>query len=448
MTQPFALGGNILRINLADRAVTIEPTAPLNARFPAGMGVNNWLLLNETPLGKEPLDPDNPLIFTAGSLVGTMVPTACRMTISCKNVLTGGFGAANAGGNFAPELKYAGFDHIVVTGRAKVPVYIDIVDSNVTIIDADDLWGKTTWEAEKALRARIDRPTLELLSIGPAGENMAAAACIIVSRTRSASRCGVGAAIAGMRPIVEIQIFDFVALTMDMLVNQAAKFRFMLGGKPTVPLVVRGPQGGGIRLAAQHSQSLEAWFTHVPGLVVVAPSTPYDAKGLLMSAIRDDNPVIFLESKLLYLGASGPVPEQPYAIPLGKADIKRKGTDATVVATSSMVPRALAAAEMLAREGIEIEIVDPRTLKPLDEETILASVAKTNRLLIVHEAWRSGGFGAEVAAMVAEKGFDDLDAPIARIGALDTPMPYNDELERAVIPSQDRIIEELRTLLP
>ncbi|MDP7233859.1 MAG: dehydrogenase E1 component subunit alpha/beta [Alphaproteobacteria bacterium] len=260
--------------------------------------------------------------------------------------------------------------------------------------------------------------------------------------------CGVGAAIAGMRPIVEIQIFDFVALTMDMLVNQAAKFRFMLGGKPTVPLVVRGPQGGGIRLAAQHSQSLEAWFTHVPGLVVVAPSTPYDAKGLLMSAIRDDNPVIFLESKLLYLGASGPVPEQPYAIPLGKADIKRKGTDATVVATSSMVPRALAAAEMLAREGIEIEIVDPRTLKPLDEETILASVAKTNRLLIVHEAWRSGGFGAEVAAMVAEKGFDDLDAPIARIGALDTPMPYNDELERAVIPSQDRIIEELRTLLP
>jgi 2-oxoisovalerate dehydrogenase E1 component len=259
--------------------------------------------------------------------------------------------------------------------------------------------------------------------------------------------CGVGAAIAGMRPVVEIQIFDFVALTMDMLVNQAAKFRFMLGGKPTVPLVVRGPQGGGIRLAAQHSQSLEAWFTHVPGLVVVAPSTPYDAKGLLTSAIRDDNPVIFLESKLLYLGASGPVPEQPYAIPLGKADIKRQGTDATIVATSSMVPRALAAAELLAREGIEIEVVDPRTLKPLDEEAILASVHKTNRLLIVHEAWRSGGFGAEVAAMVVEKGFDDLDAPIARVGALDTPMPYNDELERAVIPSQDRIVEALRALL-
>jgi len=234
---------------------------------------------------------------------------------------------------------------------------------------------------------------------------------------------------------------------MDMLVNQAAKFRFMLGGKPTVPLVVRGPQGGGIRLAAQHSQSLEAWFTHVPGLVVVAPSTPYDAKGLLTSAIRDDNPVIFLESKLLYLGASGPVPEQPYAIPLGKADIKRQGSDATIVATSSMVPRALAAAELLAREGIEIEVVDPRTLKPLDEETILASVAKTNRLLIVHEAWRSGGFGAEVAAMVVEKGFDNLDAPIARVGALDTPMPYNDELERAVIPSQDRIVEALRGLL-
>jgi len=184
--------------------------------------------------------------------------------------------------------------------------------------------------------------------------------------------CGVGAAIAGMRPVVEIQIFDFVALTMDMLVNQAAKFRFMLGGKPSVPLVVRGPQGGGIRLAAQHSQSLEAWFTHVPGLVVVAPSTPYDAKGLLVAAIRDDNPVIFLEQKLLYLGGSGPVPEELYAIPLGKADIKREGTDVTVVATSAMVPRALSAAKVLERDGISVEVIDPRTLQPLDEETILA----------------------------------------------------------------------------
>ena len=259
--------------------------------------------------------------------------------------------------------------------------------------------------------------------------------------------CGVGAAIAGMRPVVEIQIFDFVALTMDMLVNQAAKFRFMLGGKPSVPLVVRGPQGGGIRLAAQHSQSLEAWFTHVPGLVVAAPSTPYDAKGLLVAAIRDENPVVFLEQKLLYLGGNGPVPEELYAIPLGKADIKREGTDVTVVATSAMVPRALSAATVLERDGISVEVVDPRTLQPLDEETILGSVRKTNRLLIVHEAWVRGGFGAEVAAMVVDKAFDYLDAPVARLGAPHTPMPYNDRLELEVIPSQDRIVEAVRALL-
>ena len=259
--------------------------------------------------------------------------------------------------------------------------------------------------------------------------------------------CGVGAAIAGMRPVVEIQIFDFVALTMDMLVNQAAKFRFMLGGKPSVPLVVRGPQGGGIRLAAQHSQSLEAWFTHVPGLVVAAPSTPYDAKGLLVAAIRDENPVVFLEQKLLYLGGNGPVPEELYAIPLGKADVKRAGTDVTVVATSAMVPRALSAATVLERDGISVEVIDPRTLQPLDEETILASVRKTNRLLIVHEAWVRGGFGAEVAAMVVDKAFDYLDAPVARLGAPHTPMPYNDRLELEVIPSQERIVDAIRALL-
>ncbi len=259
--------------------------------------------------------------------------------------------------------------------------------------------------------------------------------------------CGVGAAIAGMRPVVEIQIFDFVALTMDMLVNQAAKFRFMLGGRPSVPLVVRGPQGGGIRLAAQHSQSLEAWFTHVPGLVVAAPSTPYDAKGLLVAAIRDDNPVIFLEQKLLYVGGTGPVPEELYAIPLGKADIKREGTDVTVVATSAMVQRALSAAAVLERDGISVEVIDPRTLQPLDEETILASVRKTNRLLIVHEACVRGGFGAEVAAMAVDKAFDYLDAPVVRLGAPHTPMPYNDRLELEVIPSQDRIAEAVRGML-
>jgi 2-oxoisovalerate dehydrogenase E1 component len=257
---------------------------------------------------------------------------------------------------------------------------------------------------------------------------------------------GVGAAIAGMRPIVEVQIFDFVALMMDMIVNQAAKFRFMLGGKPSVPIVIRGPQGGGIRMAAQHSQSLEAWFTHVPGLVVIAPSTPFDAKGLLTAAIRDDNPVIFLEHKLLYLGQPGPVPEEPYAIPIGKADIKREGKDVTIVATQMMVSRALGAAAELEREGISVEVIDPRTLRPLDEETILNSVAKTHRLVVAHEAWKRGGFGAEVAAMVNEKGFDNLDAPVRRVGALDVPMPYNDALERAVIPSQERIAEAVRSL--
>ena len=259
--------------------------------------------------------------------------------------------------------------------------------------------------------------------------------------------CGIGAAIAGLRPVVEIQIFDFVALTMDMLVNQAAKFRFMLGGKNTVPVVIRGPQGGGIRLAAQHSQSLEAWFTHVPGLVVVAPASPYEAKGLLTAAIRDSNPVIFLEAKLQYLEPPGPVPEEPYAIPLGKAAVKREGTDVTVVATMAMVPRALAAAESLARQGHSVEVIDPRTLKPLDEDTLFASIRKTRRLVIAHEACLTGGFGAEVAALAAEKAFDWLEAPVARVAALDTPMPYNEALERQVIPSQQRIADAIRATL-
>jgi 2-oxoisovalerate dehydrogenase E1 component len=256
---------------------------------------------------------------------------------------------------------------------------------------------------------------------------------------------GVGAAIAGLRPVVEIQIFDFVAMTMDQVVNQAAKFRYMLGGGPTVPLVIRGPQGGGIRLAAQHSQSLEAWFAHVPGLVVVAPSTPYDAKGLLASAIRDDNPVIFLEHKALY-AVKGPVPTEPYAIPLGTADVKRTGSDVTVIATQAMVARALAAAADLEKDGLSVEVIDPRTLAPLDEATLLASIAKTHRLVIAHEAVKRGGFGAELAAVVAEKALDELDAPVVRVGARPVPMPYNDGLERATIPSQADIAEAIRSL--
>lgn len=264
-----------------------------------------------------------------------------------------------------------------------------------------------------------------------------------------AAFCGaaVGAAIAGLRPIVEIQIFDFVTQMMDMIVNQAAKFRLMNGGFAKVPVVIRGPQGGGIRLAAQHSQSLEAWFAHVPGLVVVAPSSAYDAKGLLISAIRDDNPVIFLEHKMLYFGERDAVPQEPYAIPIGKAAIRREGKDVTIVATQMMVSKALSAAVVLEHEGISVEVIDPRTIKPLDEETILASIRKTHRLVIAHEACRTGGFGADVSARVSEKAFKDLHAPVLRVTAPDTPMPFNDKLETAVIPSRDSIANAVRTVM-
>ena len=254
----------------------------------------------------------------------------------------------------------------------------------------------------------------------------------------------VGSAVCGRRPIAEIQIFDFVTFMMDMIVNQAAKLRYMLGGSPTVPVVFRGPQGGGIRLAAQHSQSLEAWFAHVPGLVVVAPSTPYDAKGLLIASIRDDNPVMFLEHKLLYLGQAAPVPEEPYEIPIGKADIKREGTDVTVIATQVMVERALQAADILARENISVEVIDPRTLRPLDMDCFIRSVQKTHRCVVVHEAWRTGGLGGEIAAQINERAFDWLDAPVERLGAMEVPMPYNDRLERAVIPNQNTIADAVR----
>jgi 2-oxoisovalerate dehydrogenase E1 component len=259
--------------------------------------------------------------------------------------------------------------------------------------------------------------------------------------------CAAGAAITGLRPVAEVQIFDFVTLMMDMIVNQSAKFRFMLGGKPTVPLVIRGPQGGGIRLAAQHSQSLEAWFTHVPGLVVVAPSSPYEAKGLLISSIREDNPVIFLEHKLLYVGKKALVPETAYAIPIGKAVIKRAGNDVTLVATMAMVEPALQAATRLAAEGIDVEVIDPRTLRPLDEDAIIKSVKKTSRLVVAHEGWKRWGFGSEVAAMVAEKAIDWLDAPILRVGARDSPMPYNDKLERLVIPSTEDIEDAIKSVV-
>ena len=255
-----------------------------------------------------------------------------------------------------------------------------------------------------------------------------------------------GAALTGMRPVGEIMFMDFTTLATEQLVNQAAKIRFMFGGTATVPFVLRCPAGSGTGAAAQHSQSLENWFVHVPGLKVVMPSTPYDAKGLLLAAIRDDNPVIFVEQKLLYK-TRGPVPEEDYTVPLGKADIKRAGRDLTIVATGVMVARALEAAEQLAREGIEVEVVDPRTLKPLDAELIIQSVSKTGRVLIVHEAARTGGYGGELAAIIAEsEAFDYLDAPIVRLAGRDMPIPYNRTLEYHTVPQVENIVEAARQL--
>ncbi len=256
-----------------------------------------------------------------------------------------------------------------------------------------------------------------------------------------------GAAMTGMRPILEIQFMDFITLSMEQLVLQAAKLRFMLGGKVNIPFVLRTPAGAGTGAAAQHSESLENWFVHVPGIKVVMPSTPADAKGLLLGAIEDPNPVIFVEHKLLYR-TKGPVPEGYTPIPLSQTEIKREGTDLTIVATSLMVARALEAAETLAQEGIQAEVVDPRTLKPLDEQPIIDSVAKTGRVLIVHEACKTGGYGGELAAIIAgSEAFDYLDAPIRRLAGLDMPVPYNRELERRMVPQVEDIVDTARKLV-
>ncbi|RKD76184.1 MULTISPECIES: alpha-ketoacid dehydrogenase subunit beta [Sinobaca] len=251
----------------------------------------------------------------------------------------------------------------------------------------------------------------------------------------------VGAALTGMKPVLELQFSDFITIAMDQLVNQAAKVRYMYGGKGHVPMVVRTPSGSGTGAAAQHSQSLEAWVAHIPGLKVVQPSTAYDAKGLLKAAMEDPNPVIFYEHKVLYKSKSD-VPEEEYTIPLGKADVKKEGTDVTIIATAIMVHKALEAAEELEKRGISVEVVDPRTLVPLDEETIIASVSKTGRVIIVHEAVKRGGFGGEIAGVIAEsEAFDYLDAPIRRLGALPIPVPYNPVLEKAMIPQVEDIIK-------
>ena len=257
---------------------------------------------------------------------------------------------------------------------------------------------------------------------------------------------GVGASITGTKAIIEIAFMDFLPMAMDAIVNQAAKFNYTFAGQRSVPLVLRTAMGGYIRAAEQHSQCLENWFVHVPGLKVVVPSTGYDAKGLLKSAILDPNPVIFVEHKFMYPMKSE-VPEEEYTIPLGSADVKREGTDVTVIAYSYMVHLTLNVAKKLEKEGISVEVVAPRSLVPLDEETILNSVRKTNRVVIVHEAHERGGWGGEMAAIIADKAFSDLDAPIKRVGARNTPIPFPAQLEEFILPSEDRIEAAIREVL-
>ncbi len=256
----------------------------------------------------------------------------------------------------------------------------------------------------------------------------------------------IGSALVGMRPIVEIMFSDFLMLTLEQIGNQAGKLRYMFGGKAKVPMVVRTPGGGGIGIAAQHSQSIEAFFLHLPGLKVVMPSTPYDAKGLLNASVKDDNPVIFFEHKLLYQ-TKGDVPEEDYDLPIGVADVKRVGSDVTVIATSYMVVKTLKVAEKLAEKGISVEVVDPRTIKPLDMDTILNSLEKTGRVVLVEEACYTGGFTCFLAAEIAKYGFDYLDAPILRVTSLDCPIPYEHNLENQVIPNEEKIEKAIMEVL-
>ena len=257
----------------------------------------------------------------------------------------------------------------------------------------------------------------------------------------------LGAALVGMKPVAELMYIDFTAVAMDQIVNQVAKVRYMFGGKAKTSLVIRTQGGAGRSSAAQHAQSLESWFVHIPGLKVVMPSCSYDAKGLLKSAIRDPDPVLFIEHKLLYLEKSA-APKKEYLVPIGVAEIKREGTDITVAATSSMVQKSLDAAEELEESGISVEVIDPRTLFPLDKETILSSVRKTNRLLITHEAVERCGWGAEIAAIASKEAFDYLDAPIERVAAKETPVPFSPKLENFIIPNKEDVIEGIkRTVL-
>lgn len=256
----------------------------------------------------------------------------------------------------------------------------------------------------------------------------------------------IGAAMAGLHPIVELMTFNFGILAMDQIVNNAAKIRYMSGGQLSVPMVIRGPGSAAHQLGAQHSQSLEAWFCHVPGLKVIAPATPQDAKGLLKSAIRDPNPVIFIEAQLLY-GTKGEVVEGEHTIPIGQAEVKQTGKDLTIVAYSKMLLLALEAAQALGQEGIQAEVVDPRTLKPIDHAVIVASVKKTGRLLIVEEGWAFCGLGAQIAECVYREAFDYLDAPIVRVTGEEVPMPYTRPLEDLAIPDLGRVLTAARSLI-
>jgi pyruvate dehydrogenase E1 component beta subunit len=256
---------------------------------------------------------------------------------------------------------------------------------------------------------------------------------------------GVGAAMTGMRPVVDIMFGDFITLTMDQMVNQAAKIHYMSGGKLKVPMVLRTTLGATRRSAAQHSQSLHAWFSHIPGLKVAIPSTPYDAKGLLKTAIRDENPVAFFEDKMMYQ-LKGKVPETEYTIPFGVADVKRAGTDITLVATSSMVHIALEAANMLAETGLSAEVVDPRTTSPLDKQTLIESAKKTSRVIVVDEGYERYGVTAEIASVIADGAFYYLDAPVKRMGAMDVPIPFSPVLEDLTVPTAQAVFDMARTL--
>lgn len=255
-----------------------------------------------------------------------------------------------------------------------------------------------------------------------------------------------GASMLGLRPVAEIMYLDFITIGMDQLVNQIAKMRYISNGQVRLPLVIRTQGGGGRGKGPHHSQSLEAWFLHVPGLKVIMPSTPYDVKGLLKSAIRDDSPVLFIENAILY-NSKGMIPDEDYTVPPGKADIKKEGKDITIVAVSSMVLKALEASEELQNEGISAEVIDIRSVYPLDIETIIDSVKKTSRLLVVHESCKRGGIGGEIVAQITEKAFDYLDSPTARIGGLETPMPYAESLEKEIIPDKNKIISKTKELL-